>query len=126
MFNEARVQNLLIAFLLLIVVGMIWTGYHKGHNNAIASAVSNNAEAIAKGVTYFYADQERYPTTIEIQDTQLMARYITPFPVKEITTSHCPQSYIYRNPDQKHYELLFCIPRASGVYAKEWNRIGTN
>lgn len=121
-----RIQNLIIALLLGLLLISLWSGYHVGHNRAITSTVVHNSEALSQGVAFFYKDQDRYPTFLEFQNQQLMLAYAQPFPVSMLTTKHCPQNFVYQNPSQKQYSILFCVPQALGSYAKGWNKVGAS
>lgn len=82
-----------------------------------------DAQVIAQGFDEFYKDQNRYPSTVEFEDNNLMRTYITNFPPVEYPTPVCAKTFDYFNPSSNTYELRFCLSKAVGGYNTGWNTI---
>ena len=107
-----------LQFTAVIVVAVvlfygIYRGANKGASAAKSEVVLANARAIAAGLDYFYADQNRYPSQEEFADTNLMLAYISGYPPISIGGGACvpnAANYGYHTLDFKGYELNFCLP----------------
>ncbi len=98
-------------------------GYRAGNTAAQASfAVTQSAE-ITKALNYFYNDFDRYPTAEEFFDQKIMATYFSSFPLVQITSSACTQTFAYRLLESDSYQLGICLPVAVPGWQIGWNRI---
>jgi hypothetical protein len=78
--------------------------------------VVKDAVTIQDGLEYFFKDQNRYPSTGEFKDINLMGSYISNFPPQSFVSDACPYTFDYFNPSPFTYELKFCIPAAVGTF----------
>lgn len=100
----------------IVVAVVLFYGVYRGVSTGTLSAKSQvvlaNAKALAAGLNFFYADQNRYPSQEEFADTNLMLAYITGYPPVAINGGSCVSTtnYGYHTLDFKGYELNFCLP----------------
>lgn len=104
-----------LQFAAVVVVAVIlFFGIYRGVSSGILSGKSEivltNTRTIVKGLDYFYADQNRYPSQEEFGNTNLMLAYLTGYPPIDISGGVCTTSYGYHSLDFKTYELHFCLP----------------
>lgn len=116
-------QNILIGLLLVILATLVWWGWNNGVKSAQSKRVVKNANAIVEGFKEFYKDQNRYPTTGEFQNNNLMRPYIVNFPPQEFPSETCSQSFDYFNATPQTYELRFCLSKKVGNYQIGWNTL---
>lgn len=116
-------QNVFLATLcVVLLLASVW-GWSNGVKAAKSKRIAKDAEAIASGFAEFYKDQNRYPSTGEFEDSNLLRSYITNFPPQEFWTPNCPQSFDYYNASSTTYELRFCISKAVMGYSVGVNTI---
>ncbi len=111
---------------LLAAVILFWaihSGSDTGKNLAQASMVSQNAQFLAQGFDFFYQDQNRFPSALEFADNNLMNGYYANFPPLSFASQVCPESFIYKRPSAKSFEINFCLPAGFSTYSKGWNKI---
>lgn len=106
-------QNILLGFLVVILLLLGLWGWSNGIKASKAKRIVKDAQAMAKGFNEFYKDQNRYPSTGEFDDTNLMRTYISNYPPQEFPTAECPKTYDYFNGSSETYELRFCLPKAA-------------
>src|SRR5260221_14278941 len=110
-FSSGLKQNLLIGVVaLLLVLGVAWAAVF-GISAGKSSIVLKNADALDRGIGYFFADQNRYPTSLEFQNRNLMLNYFSAFPPATVAGGKCSQTYQYSNSTAKSFELDFCLPK---------------
>jgi len=123
MFSTNLKQNLLLIFLAaVLLMGVIWAAL-SGIAAGKSSIVLKNATALDKGLGYFFADQNRYPTSLELQDRNLMLNYFSIFPPAAILGGKCAQTFQYANPTAKTFELDFCLPKAASGFPAGWSKV---
>jgi hypothetical protein len=126
MLNLNQNKNILASLTVLIAaVILFWTitsAVSSGKNIAQAEIVTSNAQALTKALEYFYNDQERFPTAGEFIDKNSMGTYLSVFPILDIVSETCPQSYLYKRPNSMSYELNFCLPKKQANYNAGWNK----
>ena len=118
--GKVFLSSLLAAVVLFLAI--VW-GAGAGKQLAESAVVLQTAQNLSKGLTYFYNDQNRYPTASEFSDQNIMLDYFTIFPPEDYVSKNCPQSFVYKRADQADYSLAFCLPGASGSYAAGWNTL---
>lgn len=116
-------QNVLLSVLFIILVLLIWWGWGNGVRSAQSKRIVKDARAITEGFAEFYKDQNRYPTTGEFQDSNLLRPYIVNFPPQEFPTEICSNSFDYFNATPQTYELRFCLSKAVSGYQMGWNTL---
>ena len=116
-------QNLLLGLLIVVLAGLVWWGINNGIASARSKRIVKDAIAIKAGFKEFYNDQNRYPTTGEFDNTNLIRPYVTNFPPQEFPTATCSQSFDYFNANPQVYELRFCLPKAVNGYMAGWNTL---
>ena len=111
------VQNSAVVLAAVILFISLWQGVHAGGLSARTRAVLDNAQAITKGLDYFNSDQGRYPSMQEFSDGNIMSRYFSGYPFRDIDGGNCVASYYYHSIiPYKSYELQFCLPQKSGNF----------
>lgn len=108
---------------LVVAVILLWTcssGWSKGRKIAEAEQVLANADAVVKGLDYFYNDQDRYPTAVEFSSDD-MAQYFSSFPLHNFSSSECPETFSYKRNSATEYILGFCLPIESAGFVQGWN-----
>lgn len=108
---------------IIVAVIFLWStgaGWSNGKNRAEAEAVVANADALTKGLDFFYNDQDRYPTAVEY-GSAIMSNYFKTFPPHDFVSGQCPESYSYKRNSATEYVLGFCLPAASGGFRQGWN-----
>jgi len=123
MFSSRLVQNIIVIVAVVALILAAVFAYRSGTNGGKTRAIIAAVPAIQKGLGYFYQDQNRYPTTQEFLDRNLMMNYFTPFPPSQITGGSCSQSFAYRSSDLNKYSVYFCLPSAGGSFKGGWNQI---
>lgn len=121
MLQTRLIQNIFIVLLLLVVGGVVFWGWSNGSKAAKSKTVVNNVNSIVQGFGYFHDDQNRYPTTGEFDDQNLMRTYITNYPPQSFVSKTCAETYDYFSADPESYELRFCLSKAVEGYNKGWN-----
>lgn len=114
---------------LLAAVILFWaisSGIQNGKNIAQAALVAQNAQSLAKGFDFFYQDQNRFPSALEFQNNNLMNEYFGSFPPLSFASSICPESFLYKRPGLKSFELNFCLPANYQNYRPGWNKLVSN
>lgn len=106
----------------ILLLVSVW-GWSNGVRAAKSKRVAKDAEAIAAGFAEFYKDQNRYPSTDEFSDRNLLRSYITNYPPQDHWTPNCPQSFDYYNLSSTSYELRFCISKAVMGYQEGVNTL---
>jgi hypothetical protein len=123
MLTQRLLQNLLIGFLAVLLVLGVWWAAVSGTRSGKSTVILKNAAALKQGAQYFFSDQNRYPTSVEFQDRNLMLNYFAAFPPQIIAGGPCVQTYNYTSASAKAFELDFCLPKASGGFLAGWNKI---
>ncbi len=106
------------AVILLWFINLAWT---KSKADSQSKVILNNAQALTQALSYFYNDQDRYPTALEFLNLNSFGAYLTPFPVEEFFSKKCQQNFSYKRLDSGSYILSFCIPAKTGFYEPGWN-----
>ena len=123
MLSAKLLQNLLVAFVvLLLIAGLSWATV-AGTRSGKSAVILHDVAALKDGLQYFLADQNRYPTSIEFQDRNIMSNYLSNFPPQQISGGSCRQTYSYSSPSAKTFELAFCLPKAHAGFATGWNKL---
>lgn len=112
--------SLISAAVLLLAV--FW-GMSKGQTLAQAQTVLAAAQNAQQALQLFYRDQDRYPTAVEFSDKATMLNYFSEYPLPELPSKTCPQSFNYTRVDFSHATLSFCLPAATGGENFGWNSI---
>ncbi len=105
-----------------VVLFMAFTiSVSRGKAKAQSQAALEAAVELQKSLDFFYSDQNRFPTAEEFLDQNIMGRYIKNFPPKEFVSKTCPESFTYKRPEIRSYQLYFCLPAGFEGYSKGWN-----
>jgi hypothetical protein len=114
-------QNLLLGFLIAVLLGLGFWGWQNGVRAAQSKRIVKDAQVLTEGFKEFYKDQNRYPSTGEFENVNLMRPYVTNFPPQEFPTAQCAKTFDYFNSSPQNYELRFCLPKAVGGFESGWN-----
>lgn len=109
----------------ILFFSLLW-GISAGQQLAQAGLVAANANSIARGLQFFYQDQNRFPTAIEFQNRNIMLGYFNNFPPMEFISSGCPGSFIYKRTSSQKFQLDFCLPKAFQNFSRGWNVLQGN
>jgi hypothetical protein len=121
--RETIIQNVVVGTSLFLLVLFVFLGYNTGKKTAQSELVVSNASALTKGINFFHADQDRFPSSQEFADKALMLNYFSAYPPFSFSDKQCPQSFSYQNTSTAGASLLFCIPRSLGARTKGVNTI---
>lgn len=116
-------QNVLLGLLVVVLILLGLWGWSNGVRAAKSKRVVKDAQAMAAGFKEFYKDQNRYPSTVEFDDNNLMRNYITNFPAQQFPSPVCSKSFDYFNPSSDTYELRFCLLKATAGFNIGWNTL---
>jgi type II secretory pathway pseudopilin PulG len=112
-----KIMRLVVIFVLLaLVLATSFYSWQSAKKTAQSRRVAKDSQAIRSGLEYFYKDQNRYPSTIEFQDANLMSAYISNYPPLSFPTEECPQNFDYFNPSPFSYELRICLQKSVGAF----------
>lgn len=126
----------------LAILGILWT-FNNGKQAGQSRQVIKDGRAIQQALEYFYQDQNRYPSTDEFLDQNLMRQYLSNFPPQQFVSSICPApvdfskttsldsastntklaNFVYVNNFRNDYELRLCLPKGVQGYRAGWNKI---
>lgn len=109
-----------MAVILLVVM---LSGVGSGKREAASLNIVASTQNLQKGLDYFYQDQNHFPTAVEFSDEAIMLNYFNNFPLSEIPSTVCSQTYIYKNISPNSYQFNFCLPTAQSVYKSGWNSL---
>ncbi len=123
MYENRWVQLAFIIFLILVFFGLVLWGWSNGGKAAKSDEIIKDSQSITKGFEYFYKDQNRFPTTGEFTDDNLMRGYISNFPPQNFPSPECEKSFDYFSKDPQSYDLRICLPKAAKGFQKGWNSI---
>lgn len=107
----------------VILLLVLSSAYSFGKRGAQAGLIVNNALELKRGLDFFYQDQDRFPTPLEFQNTNIMSRYFSNFPLSEFPVKGCSELFVYKRTSPTSFQLHFCLPAQSGGYKKGWNQI---
>ena len=120
-------QNLINYFFVFLAAALFVFFVFRAINSAKlekqSEAVVRNAFTISRGLQFFSSDQERFPQALEFENAAVMQDYFSVFPPEEFVSQECPKTWAYTRPTPGNYELSFCIPKATGGFARGWNKI---
>lgn len=123
MIQSRWAQNILLGFLAVLLIVLVLWGWSNGVSSAQSKRIIKDAQSIKQGFAEFYKDQNRYPSTVEFEDLNLMRNYITNFPPQEFVSNLCQKNFDYFNSTSDMYELRFCIPKATSGFQVGWNTL---
>lgn len=121
MIQSRWAQNLLIGFLVIVLAGLVLWGWTNGLKSAQSKRIVKDARTMTAGFTEFYKNQNRYPTTGEFENLNLIRPYVANFPPQEFPSEICPQSFDYFSANPRAYELRFCISKSVQGFPAGWN-----
>ncbi len=121
MLQSRLAQNIVIVILAILAALVLWWGWDNAVKTARSKSVLKDAAVLTQGFKYFYTDQNRYPSTGEFTDSNLMRSYMSNFPPQNFATTACAKSFDYYNANPKIYELRICLPKAVSGYKAGWN-----
>ncbi len=123
MFQTRWFHNTLIILLALAIAGLLFWTWTNGYKAAKSKTILKDANAMTQGFEYFLKDQNRYPTTGEFTDNNLMRTYISNYPPQTFPGGVCAQTYDYFSASPNSYELRFCLPKGMKGYQTGWNSV---
>ena len=112
-----------IILFVLITLGAVWLAISNGRKSAQSRQIVKDAAAIAVALEYFYEDQNRYPSSDEFLDQNVMRQYADNFPPQEFLSANCSTAFEYVNTFRSDYDLRFCLPKGVAGYRTGWNSI---
>lgn len=107
-----RATVITLAVFLLIVVCAF--GFVAGRGLARGDLARNQAEELVEGLGYFFADQDRFPSTQEFEDPAIFGVYASGIPVRVVASAACPEVIDYESLTLRTFSITYCIPRAVG------------
>lgn len=117
------IKYIALVFFVLIAGLLLWYAYSSGQQAGQSRQIVKDATSIRQALEYFYQDQNRYPSTDEYKDANLMRQYLSGFPPQEFVSKTCPSTYQYVNNFRNDYELRICLPKGVLGYKTGWNKI---
>lgn len=117
------IQNLFVGLSVLLLVLFIWLGINSGRARSQSKAIIANSASLTKALNYFYSDYDRYPSSREFNDQQIMQVYLSKYPPISFITGKCQQSYFYDSPSFDIYKFAFCLPQGYAGFKSEWNTV---
>lgn len=116
-------QNLLVTFTVIILLLAVLWGYVAGSRAGKSEVILKNTQVVADGLKLFFADQNRYPSSQEFADQDIMLGYFNLFPFADITGGSCNKTYSYYSVTPKSYQLNFCLPKARNGFTSGINQV---
>jgi hypothetical protein len=116
-------QNLLTVISVIVLVLLCLWGWNNGLAAGRSKTILKDAKAIQEGFKYFYKDQNRYPTTGEFEDANIMQAYLSNFPPQSFPNELCPKTYDYYSATPQTYELRICLPKGVSGYPEGWSTL---
>ncbi len=120
--TQKLIQYLLAAIILIVFLSILVGAWHNGQARSQSALILQSADELEQGLSFFYSDQNRYPTAIEFASPQIMGIYLIPYPPAEFVTKFCSRSFVYQNASPKFYRLSVCLPKARGNALTGWNQ----
>ena len=117
---KVTIRSLFVAVVLFTTV--VW-GLGSGKTRAQAENVFATQAELVKGLNYFYADQDRFPTVLEFGERPAMLNYFNSFPPLEFAAGGCSESYVYKRDDSQNFSLSFCLPQDVDGLSKGWHTV---
>ncbi len=112
-----------LVLLTLLAVLLLWWTFNNGKKAGQSRQIIKDSRALSQAFEYFYQDQNRYPSSDEFTDQNLMRQYLSGFPPQEFVSETCPQTFVYVNNFRNDYELRICLPKGVQGYLTGWNKI---
>ncbi len=123
MFTTRISQNLLLGGATIVLVALVLWGVVAGSRAGKSTVVLKNTQSVSDGLKLFFRDQNRYPSTQEFVDQNIMLQYFSVFPFANIVGGSCTKTFSYYSANQQSYELSFCLPKAMNGFAPGWNKL---
>ncbi len=120
--NKRIVQFLTVLSVTVILLFTLIYANTKGQTKAKTQILFYNLQSIVKALDFFYNDQERYPTFSEFESNEIMGWYLSKYPVKDIVSDECLNSFRYVRLEPKKYDLYFCLAEDMEGYNVGWNK----
>jgi type II secretory pathway pseudopilin PulG len=117
----------LVLLIAIAVLAMRWAFINGRYAGQSRQAIKD-AHAIQQALEYFYKDQNRYPSTDEFTDQNLMRQYMSGFPPQQYFSPNCPDrgngsTFSYINNFRNDYELRICLSKGVQGYKSGWNKV---
>lgn len=119
-------QNTLLGVSGVILLFVGWWGWTNGLAASRSKTIIKDAKSMQQAFEQFRKDQNRYPTTDEFRDNNVMRAYLTNFPPQTFPNKICNKSYDYYSAAPQLYELRICLPKKAGGYQQGWNTLKPN
>ncbi len=116
-------QNTLIGLAAVVLVVLCAWGWNNGLKASRSKTIIKDARAIQEGFKHFRTDQNRYPTTGEFEQENVMRAYLSNFPPQSFPSEGCEKSFDYYSANPEVYELRICLPKAASGFAAGWNTL---
>lgn len=109
-----RTSGLVLVGALLCLVCVF--GFRAGRDLARARLAIQQAQGIVQGLGYFYADQDRFPSSQELADPAVFGVYASPIPLHTVASKTCPEVLAYESLTLRTFSVTYCIPRAAAGF----------
>lgn len=109
-----HIRGTAIVFAVLCLVIACCFGFFAGRDLARADLAIAQANSIAAGLRHFYADQDRFPSTLEFADRAVFGVYAGGIPLHMVSSKTCPETIGYESLTLRTFSVTYCIPRAVG------------
>lgn len=107
---------------LILLAWSVGAGVVAGRDLARARAIAESAQALDKGLQFFYGDQDRFPSELEYADGEKLSVYLKNFPgVSFIHKKWCASPPRYLSSGGSSYEYSYCLPRGWQGQARGWH-----
>lgn len=110
----------------LVVISICLTsfyGFRAGRDLAKSRLAVSQVAASMKALDYFYADQDRYPSSSEFDDRGKLGVYATLVPFPQVTSKDCPGTLAYDTFDERSFVLSYCVTRGFESQTKGIHKI---
>ncbi len=122
---SSKLQSTILIVVFVLFVLFIFFGILSGLSFARSKATYANVQIINQGLTYFYSDQDHYPTADQYYNGRILAtyNYMSDVPRPEDANGACKSypDFVYSQSGPKHFALQFCLTQgvaglSSGVH----------
>lgn len=110
--SPERIRAAVIVLVLVLFVTVCGFGFVAGRDLARADLVVGQAQGLAQGLAYFYADQDRFPSPQEFAEQASFGVYAQGVPVHTVSSKACPTVLGYESLTLRTFSITYCIPRS--------------
>ena len=117
------IRTAVLCLVLFLVFLTSFYGFRAGRDLAKSHLVVQQVAASMRALDYFYADQDRYPSSSEFGDQGRLGVYATLVPFPQVTSKDCPGTLAYDTFDERSFVLSYCVTREFDGQAKGVHKI---